>query len=251
MSALYYTVTGTGEPLILLHSGGMNHAEWRPQQAFFARHFRVICPDHVGHGRSPMIHERLRVRDIAQEVIALMDQLGIETTHVVGSSLGGAVALWLAVHYPERLRRLVLYRVSYRKDSHSFAASLQMADPDYWRKLGLDTWLAAIHAPQGGTEAWKMVIRRVMEALDPTDSDHAHDRATLQRIRIPTLLVVGDRDPVVPLSQVLEMYETIPDASLWVLPHASHVTATNTWRAECFNSEIERFLRRRLSPLIS
>jgi len=244
MTALHYTEAGHGKPLILLHSGGMTGMEWQPQIKSFARHFWVIVPDQLGHGHSPMVAEQLSIGDIGREVIALMDQLGIDKAHLLGSSMGGAVALWTTVHHPERVNRLVLFRVGYRKNPVTHAGTRTMADPTYWQDIGLHGWLSDVHSPQGGPEAWKTVIGRVYEALDPRTSDHAHDLEVLGRISQPTLIIVGDRDPLVPLEQALEMFHHIPDSCLWVLPYATHVTATNTWRAECFALEVTRFLRR-------
>ena len=76
-------------------------------------------------------------------------------------------------------------------------------------------------------------------------TDHAHDLETLRRIVQPTLLIVGDRDPVAPLAQILEMFQAMPNAGLWVMPYATHVTASNTWRAESFALEVTRFFQRR------
>ena len=241
---LYYTETGQGEPLILLHSGGMNGAEWKPQLLALARNFRVIVPDHLGHGRSPMVAERLTVSDMGRAVLELMDTLQLPRATLVGSSLGGAVSLWITLHHPERVARLVLYRVGYRKDEDSHAGTRSMADPEYWRGVGLQGWLSDIHKPQGGPDAWKTVIGRVADALAPATTEHAHDLEILKQIAQPTLLIVGDRDPVAPLSQILEMYEAIPNSGLWVMPYASHVTASNTWRAEAFALEVTRFLQR-------
>ncbi len=251
MSILHYTETGQGEALILLHSGGMSGQEWQPQLVALSRHFRVIIPDQLGHGETPMIAEKLTIGDIAREVVELLDTLNIQQAHLVGSSMGGAVALWMTVHYPQRVNKLVLFRVGYRKNADTYTVSRGMADPDYWRKVGLHGWLSDIHHPQGGPEAWKTVIQRVTDAMNPATSDHAHDLEILSRIAQPTLLIVGDRDPVVPLEQALEMFTHIPDSSLWVLPYASHVTATNTWRAECFALEITRFLQRRRPDAVS
>jgi pimeloyl-ACP methyl ester carboxylesterase len=245
MSILHYTETGQGETLILLHSGGMNGREWDPQIASLAQRFQVIIPDQLGHGRSPMIAEQLTIGDIGREVIELMDKLAVAKAHLVGSSMGGAVALWIAVNYPDRVNKLVLFRVSYSKDISGHKGTRSMADPDYWRGLGLQQWLSDIHDPQGGPDAWKTVLNRVSQALDPTTTDHAHDLEVLAGITQPTLIIVGDRDPLVPLEQAMEMFQTIPDASLWVLPYATHVTATNTWRGDCFALEIFRFLQRR------
>ncbi|MFZ4790194.1 MAG: alpha/beta fold hydrolase [Candidatus Competibacteraceae bacterium] len=247
MATLHYTEAGQGEALILLHSGGMSGAEWTPQIPRFARQFRVIAPDHLGHGRSPMIADRLTVADLGRAVLELLDDLGLPQASLVGSSLGGAVALWLTVHHPDRVSTLALYRVGYRKDPATHAGTRSMADPAYWRSVGLHGWLSAIHQPQGGPDAWQTVIQRVAEALDPATTDHAYDRATLKRIAQPTLLIVGDRDPVAPLEQILEMFQTMPNAGLWVIPYATHVTASNTWRAESFVLEVLRFLRRRQS----
>ncbi len=244
MAILHYTESGQGEPLVLLHSGGMSGAEWTPQIPLFARHFRVIAPDHLGHGGSPMMAEKLAVRDMGRAVLELLDELLLPKAHLVGSSLGGAVALWLAIHHPERVDKLVLYRVGYRKDAETHAGTRDMADPAYWRGVGMHKWLSDIHQPQGGPDAWEEVIGRVSEALEPTTTDHAHDLEILGGIVQPTLIAVGDRDPVAPLDQILEMFGAIPNCGLWVMPYATHVTATATWRAESFALEVTRFLQR-------
>jgi pimeloyl-ACP methyl ester carboxylesterase len=175
----------------------------------------------------------------------LLDRLGIDKTHVLGSSMGGAVALWLAVNAPERVDKLVLFRVGYHKNPDTFQGTSEMADPAYWRSVGLDKWLSRIHAPQGGADAWQQVIGRVMQALDPLTSDHNHSEQTLKALVQPTLIIAGDRDPLVPLEQVLAMYRNIPRAGMWLLPYTTHVSATNTWRSESFALEVCRFLQSR------
>ena len=245
MATLHCTESGHGEPLILLHSGGMSGAEWAPQIPLFARHFRVIAPDHLGHGRSPMVAERLAVADMGRAVLELMDELGLPRASLVGASMGGAVARWLTLYHPGRVSKLVLYRVGYRKDQETHAGTRDMADPAYWRGVGMHKWLSDIHQPQGGPDAWEEVIGRVSEALEPATTDHAHDLEILENIFQPTLIVVGDRDPLAPLDQILEMFGAIPNCGLWVMPCATHVTATNTWRAQSFALEVTRFLQRR------
>ena len=245
MSTLHYIEAGTGEALILLHSGGMTGEEWKPQIPIFSKSFRVIVPDQLGHGNSPMVSEKLAIGDIGRAVVELMDELGVDKAHMVGSSMGGAVALWLTLNHPSRIARLVLFRVGYRKSEDTHKGTRDMGDPAYWRSFGMHNWLARIHRPQGGPDAWKQVIKRVSEALDPATSDHAHSAQTLAGISHETLIVVGDRDPVAPLDHVLEMYSAIPNSGLWVLPFTTHVAATNTWRADCFALEIGRFLQRK------
>lgn len=241
---MHYTETGQGDPLILLHSGGMSGAEWKPQIPRFSRQFRVVVPDHLGHGNSPMVAEKLTVADMGRAVLALLNHLELAQISVVGSSLGGAVALWIAIHHPQRVSKLVLYRVGYRKDQATHAGTRSMADPAYWRSVGMQHWLSKIHQPQGGPDAWETVIGRVADALEPATTDHIYDQTMLKQIKQPTLLIVGDRDPVAPLAQIMEMFAAIPNAGLWVMPYTTHVTASNTWRAESFSLEVTRFLQR-------
>ena len=201
--------------------------------------------DYHGHGASTGRFEDGTIGRWRADALAAFDALTAGPQVLVGSSMGGATALWLAVHHPERVARLVLYRVSYHKNEHTHGGTREMADAAYWRSVGLAGWLSRIHLPQGGPDAWEQVIGRVSDALDPATSDHSHTIETLRTLRNPTLVVCGDRDPLVPMDDVLAMYDHIPDCGLWLLPHATHVTATNTWRAEAFATEILRFLQRR------
>ena len=245
MSQLHYREQGKGQALVLLHSRGMSGAEWEPQIEPLSRAFRVIVPDQPGHGQSPMVAERLSIADIGRAVLELLDGLEVDRAHFVGSSMGGAVALWLAVHHPGRVGRLVLFRASYGKNAATFQGTREMADPEYWRRMGLESYLSRLHTAQGGPEAWQEVIGRVMQAHDPDTTDHRHDLEALAGLEHPTLIVAGDRDPLVPMEQVLEMYRAIPEAGLWLLPYTTHVTATNTWRSESFAVEVLRFLQGR------
>lgn len=242
---LHYRETGAGEALLLLHSGGMTGEEWQPQQAALAEHYRVLIPDLPGHGCSPLPSDRLSVGGAGRQVLALLDERGIEQAHLAGSSLGGAVALWLALHHSGRVGKLVLYRVNYRKSDAGHGGTRELADPDYWHKVGMARMLSKAHEPQGGPDAWQRVIARVAEALDPSDTDHAHGLDDLARFDHPTLIVAGDRDPLAPLDDLLAMYRALPRAGLWVMPYTTHVTAANTWRGEAFARELLRFLQGR------
>lgn len=247
MSRLQTIERGEGPALVLLHSGGMSSEEWKPHLGDFARSFRTIVPDLPGHGGSPMEGERLTIAELGRAVVELIDELGLEKAHLVGSSMGGATALWVARNAPSKVDRLVLYRVSYRKEASRYQETLDIARPERWERLGLSTWLSRAHEPQGGPQAWKEVIARVAEAMDPRSTDHSHSLDDLASLPHKTLIAVGDRDPLVPLSDALAMAEAIPESALWVMPDATHITATNTWRREIFDREVTRFLRRGLA----
>ena len=240
--SLHHDLNGAGAPLLLLHSGGMTGAEWQPQQAVLSTRFQVIIPDLPGHGRSPLTAERLSISGAGQAILALLDSLDIESSHIIGSSLGGAVALWLVLNHPERINKLVLYRVNYHKTAAGHAGTRELADPAYWQRVGMAQMLSKAHQPQGGPDAWQQVIARVAEALAPETTDHNHCLEDLAQITHSTLIIAGDRDPLVPLDDQLAMLRALPHAGLWVLPYATHVTAANTWRSDAFAQELLRFL---------
>jgi 3-oxoadipate enol-lactonase len=249
LATIFYRDDGakTKPTLVLIHSGAMSSEEWTDHIPAFAKCFRVLTPDMPGHGRSPLNADQLRIRDVGAAMIEMLDDLGIEKAHVVGSSLGAAIALWLAINHGHRINRLVLYRVSYAKGAEQFKETLAIAQAERWERLGLATWLSRLHVAQGGQQAWREVISRIPQALNPETTDHNHDLAALATIPNSTLIIVGDRDPLVPLNDAMAMYQAIPESALWVMPGATHMTASNTWRRAAFDSEVERFLRRGLA----
>lgn len=239
---MYYQTHGQGPDLLLLHSGGMAGEEWAPQIPHLEKRFRVIVPDLPGHGKTPLPDDNLSIDKMGKAVLNMLDGLGIDSLHTCGSSMGGAVALWLTVHHPERVKSAVIYRMVHRKNVSTYAQTLAMADPAYWEQYGLHQWLSKLHEAQGGADAWKRVIARVSEALDPQNSSHGYSLETLTQIKQPVLIITGDRDPVAPLEDALAMYRAIPDCGLWIIPNATHITGSNTWRAAAFAEEIKRFI---------
>ena len=94
--------------LVLSHSVGLSMALWEPQMEVFSRDFRVLRYDHRGHGGSPVPPGPYRIEDLGQDLVRLLDRLGLERVAFCGLSLGGMVGMWLAANAPERVDRLVL-----------------------------------------------------------------------------------------------------------------------------------------------
>jgi pimeloyl-ACP methyl ester carboxylesterase len=104
-------VAGQGPGLLLLHGLGGSHDDWRRQVAGFARHFRVVAPDLRGFGDSERL-EPYTIQQHARDAAALLEALGISRAHVVGLSMGGAIAMELALAEPQRVAGLVLANTS-------------------------------------------------------------------------------------------------------------------------------------------
>ncbi len=110
----HYEVAGDGPPLLLLHGFTGSSANWQPLMGRLAERRTAILVDLIGHGQSdaPASLEHYRMRKAAEDLVALLDHLAIRRTDVLGYSMGGRVALHLAVHFLERVTRMVLESAS-------------------------------------------------------------------------------------------------------------------------------------------
>lgn len=244
MIPYYQTYGQATQALVLLHSGGMAGVEWQPQIEALSKRYRLLVPDLPGHGKTLLPDDKLTISTLAKAVIAMLDAEKIEKAHICGSSMGAATAMYLSLHYAERISKAVFYRISYQKTGGTHEQTQLMANPEYWQRFGLQEWLSKLHEPQGGAQAWQRVIARVAEALNPQTTEHSHRLEDFAQIQKPVLIITGDRDPVSPLEDALALYRTIPDCGLWIMPFASHITASNTWRSAAFAEEVIRFLAR-------
>src|SRR4051812_47495693 len=105
---LYYETHGTGPPLVLLHGGLMSGEMFGPILPALSERHQVIVPDLQGHGRTADIDRPIDVQLMADDIAALIDHLGLDRPDVVGYSLGGGVAFFVGVKYPQKVRKLVL-----------------------------------------------------------------------------------------------------------------------------------------------
>src|SRR5690242_4606580 len=114
---LYYEIHGTGRPIVLLHGGLMHGGLFGPVLDMLAKDHKVITPDMQGHGRTADIDRPIDIRFMGDDIAALIDHLELDKPDVIGYSLGGGVALQVAVRHPEKLRRLVLVSANVRRDA--------------------------------------------------------------------------------------------------------------------------------------
>ncbi len=193
---LYYEIHGTGQPLVLLH-GGLGAIEMfgAVLHALAATH-QVIGVDLQAHGRTADIDRPLRYETMADDVAALIAQLGFDRAAVMGYSLGGGVALQIAIRHPEVVEKLVVVSAPYRRDgwySEVLAGMNQMgahaAEP---MKQTPMYQLYSTIAPR--VEGWPILLAKTGDLLRQ-DYNWSAEVATLT---MPTLLVIGDADSVSP-----------------------------------------------------
>ena len=253
---LYYEEAGEGEPLLMVMGLGTDHLGWMLQVPEFSKHYRVITFDNRDVGQSKQADGPYEVADMARDALALADHLELDTFHLLGMSMGGAIAQEMALMAPERLRTLTLV-VTFAGGGNWAAERARL-----WseirglidRETHLD-WLLLFGmsedfyaSPERG---------RVLEAADAGESrirsrrrrSSARSRraggtrrATGSRpISVPTHVIGAERDTLVPVWKSQEIAELIPGADYSVMPGAPH--ALNMERAEEFNELVLGWLR--------
>jgi pimeloyl-ACP methyl ester carboxylesterase len=225
---LYYEIHGSGAPLVLLHGGAVGIEMFGPNLSELARTRRVVAVELQGHGRTADVDRPLSYADMADDVAALLDYLGIKPADVLGLSLGGGVALQTAIRHPDLVRKLVVVSAPCKRAGwypEVLAAFDRMgpADGEPLRHSPL-----AERYPQVD---WPTLFAKIGE-LQRQDYDWSKDVAALEA---PTLLVFADADAVRP-SHIVEFYGLLgggqrdagPDgrgrsmAQLAILPGLTH-----------------------------
>jgi pimeloyl-ACP methyl ester carboxylesterase len=203
---LYYETHGTGRPLILLHGGLMSGEMFEPILPALAEHHQVIVPDLQGHGRTADIDRPIDVRLMAGDIAALIDHLGLDRPDVVGYSLGGGVAFYLAVAHPEKVRRLVSASANMRRDA---------IYPEMLEQQGQVGAAAADFMKDTPMyELYRRVAPRPEDfprLLDKIGASMAKDFDASDEVRglqVPTLIVAADAD-MAPPSHYVEVFKLL------------------------------------------
>ena len=203
---LYFETHGTGQPLILLHGGLGSGEMFGPTLTELAQQHQVIVVDLQGHGRTADIDRPIDIRLMADDIGALIDHLKLDKPDVVGYSLGGGVALFTAVKYPDKVRRLVVASAHARRDAIPPEMLAQQAQVNAAAAEFLkDTPMWELYqrvAPH--PEDFPRLLDKVGEAM-AQDYDYTEDVRSLQ---VPTLLVAADAD-MAPPSHYVEMFKLL------------------------------------------
>jgi pimeloyl-ACP methyl ester carboxylesterase len=215
---LYYEDRGTGEPLLLLHGGTGAGADW--QHVFTSGDpagFRVIVPDLRGHGRSTNPSKAFTFRQAAADMLALLDRLGIQRVKAIGLSAGAKTLLHMATRQPGRVDAMVLVSAT-----PYFPAQVRVAMAQLTVEAFSDAdWAVQRQRHVHGDDQIRMLFEQ-MRGLKDSYDDMAFTPPLLGTIAARTLVVHGDRDPLYPVEMAMELFRSIPQSALWVVPHGGH-----------------------------
>ncbi|MBW0088413.1 alpha/beta hydrolase [Pseudonocardia sp. KRD-184] len=243
-----FRIAGSGPPLVLVHGIGDSSATWAPVLPALARRHLVIAPDLLGHGSSDKPRADYSVAAYANGVRDLLGVLGVERATLVGHSLGGGVAMQFAYQFPERTERLVLVGsggagpdvtpVLRAMTLPGAAAALGLLRlPTARLQVGAGVALLRLLGTDLGQDAPDLL--RMVDALPDATARAAFirtlravvdwrgqvvtmlDRCYLTR-GMPTMLVWGARDAVVPVAHAHRAHDAMPGSRLEVFPGAGH-----------------------------
>ena len=226
---LYYETYGTGRPMLQIHGNGGSIAHMGNQIQFFSTHYRVIAADSRGQGKSELGPGRLTYEQIAEDLNALLDQLGVKSADIFGWSDGGIVGLLLAIHHPDKVGKLAIMGANLRPDG-AYPWALEWV-------AKANQQVDAMIAKGDQSQPWA-VQKQFLDLLGRQPNIPDSD---VQRITAPVLVMAGDKD-VIRDDHTLEIFHNLAKAHLCIFPGATHMIA---WENPALlNSTIETFFSR-------
>ncbi|AKE01164.1 alpha/beta hydrolase (plasmid) [Rhodococcus erythropolis] len=238
----HYLDEGTGPLVVLLHPLAASGEIWRTLTDQLAPNFRVVAPDARGHGRSVWNGDRFTVSELAEDVAALIDHLGVGPAHVAALSMGGCTAIALAVRHPDQVSRLVLADTTadYGPEKESVWAdradkAVSVPRPQQLT-FQVDRWFSPDFVGREPAE-----VDHVSKIFVATDS-RAHaaacralgsysDANRLAEISAPTLILVGEDDYATPPAMAHNLREGIGESELHVLAQVRHMSLIESEKA--------------------
>ncbi len=222
-----------GSPwLLLINSLSTTCAMWDEQIPTLSGHFRVIRYDQRGHGGTASPNGPYSIELLGSDALALLDAIGSEKASVCGLSLGGLIAMWMAINVPERIEKTVLACTSPNFGPREFwmdrAASVREGGTAILYESLLQRWFTAEIDARNSRA--KEIVKEMLDSCNPEGYASVCEaigstdlRSELRKIISPTLVVAGALDPVCSPSMALSIQESINGSSLQVIANASHL----------------------------
>nr|WP_294859041.1 alpha/beta hydrolase [uncultured Fluviicola sp.] len=234
---LYYEEYGEGKPMLLLHGFGGCTQNWHPFTGELSEHYRLIVVDLRGHGYSSNPGNTFTHREAANDVFLLLEKLGIDRFSAMGMSTGGMTLLHMATSQPERIESMVLISATTHFPDLARAIMRRVS----FETMPLEVREMYRECAKRGDEQIRQLITQ-FNALSSNTDDMNFTSQNLAVIKARTLVVHGDRDNFFPVEIAVNIYNSIPDSALWIIPNGDHVPIFDL--SIPFTSTALRFLRK-------
>lgn len=257
----HYIVAGKGPPLLLLHGLGASTVTWRDNVGPLSQHFRVYALDLPGHGNSDKLSIEYDSTRIVRLLVLTIKALGIEELAIIGNSVGGALALMIALRHPDLVSKLVLVNSAALGREITFYLRLVSIpflgkmlegsglngtrlmlkkifhDPRFVTQDLIDE-LSRSRSSPGAKDAVVKVIRNTVNVMGVRQDYVLADE--LQSLGLPLLVIWGREDRILPVSHAYRASEEAPTASVHVFDHCGHWPQME--KANAFNCLVSDFL---------
>jgi len=255
---MYYGISGSGEPLVLLH-GGAGSTEMFPELTrVLSESRRVVAADLQAHGRTADIDRPLRYELMADDIAALVDHLGLGRVDLIGYSLGGGVALRTTIQHPDKVRKLVLVSTPFRRDGwypEVLSAMAQGGNPESAEAMKQSPMYEVYSKIAPRVEDWPVLFAKLADLLG---RDYDWSREIAATLKSPTMLAVGDADSV-RTAHAVEFFELLgggkrdagwdgsgmTDSRLCILPGVTHY---NIFSSPALASALKAFIETPSAP---
>lgn len=222
---MYYEVHGQGTPLLLLHGNGEDHHYFEKQIMKFQKQYKVIAVDTRGHGKSTRGIKPYHFKTFADDISRLFDALDIPSAHILGFSDGGNIAMYFAIYYPQKVKKLILNGANmYPKGLKPLVLSVMKAQYQACLLLSL-------------------INKKIMKTKERLSLMTQHPHLTdedLQKIQSDTLVIVGEHD-MIKKQHSQHMAKCIPLAKWVEIKGANHFVSKQ--KASIFHQEVLAFLQ--------
>jgi len=214
---MYYETCGEGKPLLILHGFTGSGAGLAELFNDLAKSHQLIIPDLRGHGRSTNPSKQFTFRQVAQDIFSLIEHLQITNCSAIGFSGGALALLQMAFQNPDKITSMALISAApyFPQQAREIMRQVTVASKtkEDWEMM------RKIHFH--GDEQIKTLWEQAHHFADSYD-DMNFTSEMLAQITAKTLIIQGDRDPIYPIELTVEMYKSIPNAYLWILPNSGH-----------------------------
>mgnify|MGYP001555629450 CR=1 FL=1 len=245
-----YWEIGEGDPILLVHGFLGRASSWSNYIDEMSKKNKLILVDLRDHGFSTNEKKSYTNIDAASDMVAVLDDIGIDSVDAVGFSAGAMAVLNMAVSFPERLKSMALIG-GFIQTSDNSVKLFQSFHPDSVDQSMIDG-IASNHE-RGEAQARKL-LSHLQDFSKETDRQFSNTQLT--SIKAPTLIITGDRDLAIPFDQSVELYQSIPNSYFMVFPNTGHSMSpadgnghdylistllgffSNTWKCPAFCEEI-------------
>ncbi|MDP3493615.1 MAG: alpha/beta hydrolase [Hyphomonadaceae bacterium] len=222
----YYETYGEGDPLLLVHGNGASLGSMAAQIEFFSKRYKVIAMDSREQGKSGGSDAPINYEIMADDLAALLDHLKAGPADIIGWSDGGIEGLLLAMRHPDKVKKLVAMAANLNPSLEAIYPETEAMAKDMVASMPDE----AKTTPDG---------KRFLKVSGLLLSEPHIDPASLGKITAPTLIVSSDHD-VIRLEHTVEIFNSLPNANLAVLPNSTHMLPYD--EPELFNATVQRFL---------